>query len=226
MEDHKHILLVEANRYQALLIGRELIEDFPECVIQKAKTVKLALKMVGQLSFDTIIVNCDHITPHDNNCLRMIRQLMPQVAIIALGKGGVTELSASQALNWANEYVSSDDRLAYKLPVAVKRHEKGLDPDPEYREERQALHDPVCSMIIRLTASTLAHEINNPLMAILGTTELLLEKGSVIAQSEVEKVRMIRESARRIESALGNLTDKVELSIEATPVGPLINSDI
>lgn len=76
--------------------------------------------------------------------------------------------------------------------------------------------------MIRTAAGTLSHEINNPLMAILGISELILKEGKKQKPDMARKITMIRKSAERIESSLKRLANISEPSIRPTPAGAIV----
>ena len=80
--------------------------------------------------------------------------------------------------------------------------------------------------MINITANTLAHEINNPLMTILGMSELLL--GGAVQDCDPavrDKLVVIQESARRIEEALNQLGNLSAPTLRDTPAGSLIKTN-
>ena len=77
--------------------------------------------------------------------------------------------------------------------------------------------------MMRTAAGTLSHEINNPLMAILGISELILNDGKKHNPDVARKITMIRKSAERIESSLKRLSHISESSLISTPAGDIID---
>ncbi|MDH4033222.1 MAG: hypothetical protein OEV80_05430, partial [candidate division Zixibacteria bacterium] len=79
------------------------------------------------------------------------------------------------------------------------------------------------AQMMRTAAGTLSHEINNPLMAILGISELILKESRKHSPDVARKVTMIRQSAERIESSLKRLSNISEPSIRPTPAGAIVD---
>ncbi len=79
--------------------------------------------------------------------------------------------------------------------------------------------------LIKITAGTLYHEISNPLMTILGMTELILDNGDPPDPEVARKVEAIRESAGRIQSTLNRLINIDEPALRDTASGQMIDPD-
>jgi signal transduction histidine kinase len=77
--------------------------------------------------------------------------------------------------------------------------------------------------MMRTAAGTLSHEINNPLMAIMGISELILNDRKNHNPDIAHKITMIRKSAERIESSLKRLSEISESSLKTTPAGDIID---
>jgi signal transduction histidine kinase len=84
---------------------------------------------------------------------------------------------------------------------------------------------PAQAKMIRTAAGTLAHEINNPLMAILGISELILNDTKGRHPDVAHKVTMIRRSAERIESTLKRLARISEPVYRQTASGAIIDPE-
>jgi signal transduction histidine kinase len=123
--------------------------------------------------------------------------------------------------SWADRYVEQDDSLPDKLPDAIEEYSSRWQPSAE---PSGPLDGRTRRGVVALTVSTLAHEINNPLMTILGTSELLLRHDTVLNEDQREKVRMIQESAQRIQNTLTELANLRHHETRSTPVGPMLRS--
>ena len=92
---------------------------------------------------------------------------------------------------------------------------------PETMKFEQELLD-----IISHTAATINHEINNPLMSILATVEILLGAADQYSPEVTEKIQRIGLEAERIRDVIEKLIDIEYLRLRRTDGGKLINLNI
>jgi signal transduction histidine kinase len=91
----------------------------------------------------------------------------------------------------------------------------GEDPD------RDTDKMPLAEMM----AATLQHEINNPLMSILGNVELLLNHPVCKDAALADRLRIIENSAKRIQDTTQRLANLICPIIRQTPAGPMLQLD-
>ncbi len=87
------------------------------------------------------------------------------------------------------------------------------------------INDPESLKLVAQTAATLSHEINNPLMAISGIVERLLQSESEMSPGILEKVRQIGVAAARIRSVTEQLMEIDALYLRHTAAGLMIDLD-
>ena len=217
------ILILEANRYHALLIERELATRFPAAVLAKFESDAAALEELRRTHYDVAIVDTETPAQGSNSFFESFRDLSQSTVLIVVGSAGARFSQTEASGNGADVFISRDNNCYRVLPDVIRelfnrRHQSSDHPDVDGSLDAQAR-----SRVISLTVNTLAHEINNPLMTILGTTELLLNNGHNISSCEIDKIRMIRESARRIESTLVDLANISSPAFRETSAGLLID---
>jgi signal transduction histidine kinase len=143
--------------------------------------------------------------------------------MVVIGSKNTYPEVIAAAKSWADEFITRTDDTPTLLPDIIERYSRrwlGLSRHPM---SEGLLDARTRSAIIRLTVSTLAHEINNPLMTVMGTTELLLDDADELPPENVESIRMIQESARRIESTLTDLAATGTPQVRETPAGLMID---
>ncbi|GEM_PF-2998886 len=77
--------------------------------------------------------------------------------------------------------------------------------------------------IIRATAATLGHEINNPLMSICASAEMILKENPALSTGVVEKIKHISDEAVRIKKSTDILIDVDRVLLKKTPAGNMID---
>jgi signal transduction histidine kinase len=213
------ILLVEPNRYQALLIDRALSSRFPSAVTARFASAAEAATELRRASYDVVVVDAESLSGDPEDLFYAARAGNSDIILIVFGPAEIPEPLKATISSWADRFVEADERLSDNLPDLIE----------EFSDRWQFADEPSGPLdahtrrsVVALTVSTLAHEVNNPLMTILGTSELLLRPQSSLSNSQRDKVRMIQESAQRIQATLTELANLRNAEIRPTPVGPML----
>jgi signal transduction histidine kinase len=225
MDRHLRILLLEPNKYYLLLIEREFAYRLPETILTQFQSVDAALKEMAGAIYDIAIID-DLIVPGGSGeFFAEMRQHNPDLLAVVLTERKTNEMPAPPGRPEGVEYLAKDERFPAQLPDTVRRLVAKRKRDITGSISEVVMPDLPDTDLIRLTAGTLSHEINNPLMTILGLTELLLAGDSDI-DSEVErKIRVIRRSARQIKSSMDRLSRDSQMTLHRTGSGDLIRAE-
>ena len=219
------ILLLEASRYRALIIEREIARRFTSAVLTRFESPRDALHEARNNNYDIMLV--DYLTAHDtfSELLFSLRASNPEVVLIAFGPEDIPRAQMKGAETWADGIVTAYERIHHRLPEMISRFAERWQRTGMVDDEEGILDAPTRSAVIGCTVRTLAHEVNNPLMTILGTTELLLSRREDLTDAQREKVEMIRQSAGRIQDTLSELAKLSGDVLRRSPVGPLLGAD-
>jgi CheY-like chemotaxis protein len=241
MEHDWNILIVEPNKYHARLMERELSETYPSSSIATFSSASTALEELHRKNFDVAVISLELPDVDSAVLVALIRKEHRNLPIIVTGYGSNAETETtsfskktSETRTWghpvadaaragADEYVVKDSTFHQAIPrllgdvyhryVTAQEKEQ---LDVKHRREEQA-------KLIRITAGTLYHEINNPLMTILGMCELILNNGYDRDQEVIKKVKTIKKSAQRIQSSLARLSSISKPTVKETACGSLID---
>ncbi|MFQ6007336.1 MAG: response regulator [Candidatus Zixiibacteriota bacterium] len=241
MKQDWNILIVEPSRYHARLMERELLEKFPSSSISTFSSASTALEELRQNSYDVAVISLELPDVDCAVLVALIRKEHRNLPIIVTGYGNNTEAwavhesknltasgywghpAAEAARAGADEYVVKDSTYHQAIPRLLcdiyRRYakiEEKVQPSVRHPQKDQA-------ELIRITAGTLYHEINNPLMTILGMCELILNNGCERHQDVIKKVKTIKKSAQRIQSALVRLSSISKPTVKETACGSLID---
>jgi signal transduction histidine kinase len=222
MESCLQVLVVCDERHGADILVHEIGELFEGCIPAVCDPPG-ALWMLRARSFDLAIFHAKSGDVGIVEVVQTIRHLAADLPIIVSlpADGGISARQLSSlrevyCLVRSNGYpttVSTVIEEVLRMPVGGSVNWIGQKERPT---ETQA-------EMMRTAAGTLSHEINNPLMAILGISELILKEGKKHNPDVARKVTMIRKSAERIESSLKRLSNISEPSIRPTPAGSIVD---
>lgn len=222
MIDRMRILLLEANRYYSLLHERTLAEHFTSAVVARFSSGPAALEELQGAVYDVAVLACDAGTDFDLELFWQARESNSNIVLVAIGSADTPPAMVAAAREWSDEYLVRSDDTPDRLPGIISQYSDRWLKSARHPGSEGLLDARTRSSVIRLTVSTLAHEINNPLMTILGTSELLLDRSETLGEDIGDKIRMIQESARRIESTLSDLAETGTPRFRETAVGFMI----
>lgn len=175
-------------------------------------------------SFDVTIIGLDLPDVDGLGFIELIRKENPHLLIIALGVSSSKSVATAVLEAGADEYLPRDSSCYSVLPDVITRLHSRRPADARESRSTGKHKQNEQANIIRVTAGTLYHEVNNPLMTIVGLCELILGNGHEYDREVTKKVRIIQRSARRIQSALTRLSTVSQPSIRETVTGALIDT--
>ncbi len=225
MNTNLRILLMEDNKYHSLLIKRELTESYPQAVLSVFQSAAFAFDELQRNNYRVAIIDFNPAWSEGVDFIRKLHQEKPSLKIVVLALNDTNQLSQNVLEAGANRFIIKNDTFHRLLPDII---DKLLNPPSKkikLLSHGLKLLPEETSTIIDLTVGTLAHEINNPLMTILGETELLLNNGYRLAPEIDRKLRIIEKSAQRIRKALTKLSNISEPTLKETPTGVFIELD-
>jgi DNA-binding response OmpR family regulator len=217
-----HIALVEDNRFHALLFEQAVREKYPDFAISVYPTGKALLHDCDLRAFDLVAVDY-HLPDMDGlELLSIMRGQYPDMPIIMITGVGSEQTAVEAMKSGATDYVAKNGDYGTTIPRVIKQayHKQQLI-QKNRRLEAKARDAEKLEMITTMT-STLNHEVNNPLMAILGNVELLLDDSRITDHGFIEKLRMIEASARRIQAITHRMANLINPVVRQTPVGPML----
>ena len=223
MKKKLKIALGEANRFDIILIEQALHAAFPEAVIDVFRNEQEVLEAVSQKHFDVIILDL-HIPGNATDLVTDIRDVAIDAPIIVLSEVPCEQSAVEVMKKGATDYLSKSGNYPAKLPaMIVQAYQYHLRLKNLKRREEKAIEDEKIR-IGSTMALTLSHEINNPLMAILGNLELLLDDERTGEPSVRNKLDAIYDSACRIKSILKQMSLLEDPQIRQTPAGPILKA--
>ncbi|MFH1700632.1 MAG: response regulator [Candidatus Zixiibacteriota bacterium] len=222
MKTQMKIALIEDNRYHAVLFEQTILEQYPDFEITTFMRGNDFLKVKDKTQFDLICL--DYHLPDMNGLelLSMIRGDLTDIPIIVITGVGSEQTAVEAMKSGATDYITKNSNYISTIPRVIKQacQKQKLILKNRRLEEKARIAEKFET--ISTTTSTLNHEINNPLMSILGTVELLLDTPGITDQEIKNKLEMIAGSAQRIKEITQKMASLNTAPIQQTPAGPML----
>jgi len=218
-----YVLYVGADSEPALEIETELQKRTTMFRMFSVGTARDSIQFMRSHRVDILII--DLLLPDMSGfeLMELLRIEGVSALAIATAAHGNERLAADAIKAGAREYIPMDHGFVRETTSVIEEMVWDLARKPAPRNEpTKAESDQAETM--RVAANTLAHEINNPLMAIYGLSELILGQSQETNPDLARKVQIIATSARRIEAILRRLTDVAQPVMRETPSGRLIDT--
>jgi CheY-like chemotaxis protein len=237
MKECVKILVIEPNKYHARLIERELSETFDPGSSVVFSTAYAALEELRRSAFDVVIMSLDLPDVDSVGFVSLIRKENRSLPIIVTADGNNSEAASQQSLPpdatgrqaaevakaGADEYLVKDVSFHRALPRLIVEVIQRRSSVAECRRGEPQQRQRESADLVQITARTLYHEINNPLMTILGMCELLLNNGEEHSPEVTKKIKIVKRSAQRIQTTLDKLSAIAHPTIRETASGKLID---
>ncbi len=226
MSNEAHnILIADQNRYHAMLIEKELQNRLSQVSTKVCSNSKSAFNDLKSGKYEVAIVDYSMLLDESKILVSEIRSEIPELPILVTAPIAEIHPDVRHNNDGMVGIVLKDatfhiliQQLIENLIVHGSFNGVGRKFKPRLSTRRKA-------DMINIMASTLSHEINNPLMAILGISELLLDSSKVTESTEIhEKIRIIQESAVRIEQTVANLAQMSRPILKSTVAGNYIDT--
>lgn len=222
MKKKMKIALVEDNRFHALLFERAIVERYPETTVDTYPSGKACLKVLRERSYDLIAIDFHLPDINGLELLSLVHAEQPDLAAVLITGEGSEQIAAEAIKTGAIDYIAKSNDFVSVVPriVSQAHHTQQLILKNR-RLETRAREGEKLEMVTAV-ASTLNHEINNPLMTVMGAIELLLDDSRLTDPDVQEKLKKIETSARRIQEITHQMSNLMTTSLRQTPAGPML----
>jgi len=222
MKKRMKIALVEDNRFHAILFEQAVKEKIPKATIQVFETGQGFLSVLARNEYDLVCL--DYHLPDTNGLelLELVRANHNDVPIVIITGAGSEQIAVEAMKSGATDYITKDGDYSLTVPRVIQQAYKRQQLIRKNRRLADKAKSSEKLETIATMTSTLNHEINNPLMAIMGIVELLLEDSDKHGSDLQNKLEIISHSAQRIESITRQLANITSTATTDTPVGPML----
>lgn len=214
------IIVFVQNKYHELLLIKEIQSRLPECDVISVQSKREAIQIMSTESVRAIIVEIAD-DEHESICnVHQMHLSNTEIPIIALVNDDLeaflrklVEVGVTEILQKKETFYVAVPQLLQKLFV---KNASSHQTDSAKLSLNQSEH-------IKLISRTLSHEINNPLMSILGLSELILDEKSLHDSELIEKIKIIQKSALRIQQSTHRMSNISSPAYLKTPNGVMID---
>lgn len=205
MTHHIRIAACIADPADAALVEQTFTSRCSDCIIRLEPDPERFLVVLSRTAADIVIVDATSPRLELETYLPKLQHELVGKPLLMLATADHEPRRLHCSQSGYVEVIPKDTGFAEELPRAVARliHKPAPAIVPRNRsaEILSARGDYVDQ-----TISSLEDEINNPLMTIFGTVELLLQSPDQIPEDSRRKLRVIQKSARRIQKTLQKIS--------------------
>ncbi|MBI4552175.1 MAG: response regulator [Candidatus Latescibacteria bacterium] len=195
------ILLVDDNEDQALIATDALSED-PQIIVTVARSGHECLSRLRDAAYDLVILDYSMPRMTGMDVLRQMRTDGLTVPVIMVTGYGDEKVAVEAMQLGASDYLIKSGHYHDLLPAIVHRT---IDTQQHRRElEEQRTRNIRLSAILE-TAVTVNHEINNPLVTVVGYAEMLAQQAKEKDAFLYDGLIRILDASRRIEGVARRL---------------------
>ena len=206
MKNDFKILLIENNRYHAVLIEQTIKESFENSSVDLFETTSFNCDLIDINKYDLAIVSYNLNRVDGIQLIPLLKHININLPVIITALDGF-EYLATEAINFgAAEFLIKDDNFYNLLPKIISEVHRRNILISKNREMEEKLRNLNYQDNVKNTTGSVLHEINNPLMAIMGTIELLLDDNAIKDNNINRKLKVIKKSANRIKRSMNRLT--------------------
>ncbi|MBI5149546.1 MAG: response regulator [Candidatus Omnitrophica bacterium] len=207
------ILIVEDNQIDRRILESMLQESStPVSLLKTADTLAGAMELLGQHSFDAVILDLNLPDSEGKNTLTKLIGKYPQVAIV-INTGAYEDEVGIHTLSYgAQDFLVKGKYTGYVLNKALhyalerKRLERELNAAYERLTETQSQLVQMEKMkVVGALASGIAHEVKNPLSAILYGVTYLCEQIKSPEQKIQVTLTNMKEAIARANNTVNDL---------------------
>ncbi len=221
MISRMRFLLVESNKFHARLMVEALSKAFDGLHICEVTTAAAALEELKHTRFDLALLDLRTLKNDTESLIEQLHASGYGVPAVVMVSEVDTHLAVEAVNRGANAVLLKE---ADYQSCAAKLVRTVLDRTRIVADTGDAAQCP-CGPVdmVKVTVGTLAHEINNPLMTILGNAELVLSGPSQYDRDTMDKMTAIYHSASRIADTLENVARMNDPVLKRTVSGPLLD---
>jgi len=204
----RKILIIEKDEKAASRAADALKNGLGDVNVRICLTGNDGLKYLKGKSYDLVISESRLSDMTGFEILRSLAETGENLPIIILSSASPGDEASEYTKTGVYDYIVKDASFPRSLAEAAR---KALDLGYVFNEKRRIVQTAVereRDRELSRMAHVLNHEVNNPLMTIIGNVQLLLSKPEVMPVELREKLKAIEDSAQRIARIMVFLADR------------------
>jgi len=223
LQEKKEVLLLTKNKFHAVLLQKETGKSFPFIQMIIVTNFDQATDVLRSNDIKGILIDADITEVLDLPAIQGLLRCAPMVPVVAL-TSDKSAIMAKQLFSLGiDELIIKDESFHVIVPKILNHVIKKERSKKEDIMLGQSRGETLDLGVLKATVSTLLHEINNPLMTILGMAELILSEEGEVDRELLKKVRIIEKSAQRIKRSTNRLANVSTPVYKKTLGGNLID---
>lgn len=202
------ILIIENNKNVAAKASEALKICLDDADVHICRSGNDGLKRMKKRSFDLVISGSRLSDMTGFELLESINEIGGHWPVIILSSSAQSDEAVKYTRTGVYDYIVKDSNYPQTLAVAARR---ALDLSYVFNEKRNIVETNIerdRRRELSRMAHVLNHEINNPLMTVMGNVQLLLSKPDINPGELREKLAAIEESAQRIARVMAFFADR------------------
>jgi signal transduction histidine kinase len=209
-----HVLLIDNKKSHGQKIMKLLENAIAGCLVTTRYSALEALAELRNSDYDSLVIG--HDLP-EADALEMVALVNdtgknPPIIIISPENGNL--ISKDGDAPDSNIYYISNSAISDILPLTLVEANRQYSLSRENRQLKSELKLAQANKKIAEIALNCNHRINNPLMTILGNTQLLLRDSFKGDDKIIARLEKIERAAKRIQEITMNLANSLEVQAE------------
>ena len=202
------ILIIENDKKAASKAADELKYNLADASVCICLSGMDGLKNLKRKSFDLVISESRLTDMTGFELLKEMAEIGGHWPTIILAGPGQGHEAVKYMRTGVYDYLVKDADFPHALPKAAQR---ALDLSYVFNDKRNIVETGIergRRGKLSTIAHVLNHEVNNPLMTIIGNAQLLLSKSEIRPEELREKIEAIEDSAHRIARVMAFFSDR------------------
>jgi signal transduction histidine kinase len=224
MKRNRQIALLEGSEYHARLFTHALSEHEPDMKVTRYTARHALLSAAARHRHDLAVLDSLDAAGDLPGLITELRAEHFELPIIVIADTASPDPIMTAIDAGATDYMVKGDDFAVLAPHIVRQAFLRHRVHTPLRRLKAGLRPAENLEIATVMAATLNHEINNPLMAILGCLELLRDDAGRFDKATRAKLKIIEQAAQRIRDITQQLATIATPTIHETAAGPMLGN--
>lgn len=203
------VFIVEDDPSFVKILERRLKGIFDDVTIKICSTLESARKELNGSAISYSLVLLDQHLPDGSGVSLLEEGFFEGMAVVAMSAESTPEMAGRNVTAGASYFLPKESVME---PLFVPLIKGILDRNELQKESLQLKLKVNQIETVKTLVSTLRHEVNNPLGAVLGAT-YILSTSKDLSQEQADAIKLLEASSHRIKHVLEELCQAVQLDV-------------